>query len=218
MKLKEVNKKVLRFLGNHFLHTAISALCNSLKINQINFETVKKLQENKQNFVLAFWHGTMLVPWYLQRNNNFAALVSPSKDGELLFRLLKKWNYNVVRGSSNESGSEALDKLINFANENFSVSITPDGPKGPQFKMKAGAVVTAKKSGIPIILLGIHYEKKRKLKSWDKFEIPEFFSKVNVIYSDPVYIDKDLNFEMTSEKILQCESLLNEIQKKAEQL
>jgi lysophospholipid acyltransferase (LPLAT)-like uncharacterized protein len=61
-------------------------------------------------------------------------------------------------------------------------------------------------------LFGIGYKKKRVLKSWDKFEIPKFFSEAKAVYSDPVYVNSDLSFAETSELILNCEQKLNELQ------
>ncbi len=144
-----------------------------------------------------------------------SALVSGSKDGELLFRVLNKWSYNVQRGSSTKGGKDALESLVQLAAENYSIAITPDGPGGPVRKMKPGAVVVAKKAQIPLVLVGIGIEKKRKLKSWDSFEVPRFFSRVNIIFSDPVNIDHDLTYDETSEMILENEKLLNRLQSEA---
>lgn len=191
-------------------------LCKTLKINIRNSEAINKFYNEKQNFVLAFWHGTMLVPWFIHRNKNFAAIVSKSKDGGLLERVLKPLNYTVVRGSSHTGGSIALGILVDYAKNEKSIAITPDGPKGPPRKLKAGAVIAAKRAKIPLVLLGAGYQKKRELSSWDKFQVPIFFSKVNLIYSDPIYIDNELSYEKTSEVIEDCNKKLNEIQKEAE--
>jgi lysophospholipid acyltransferase (LPLAT)-like uncharacterized protein len=216
MKLKKLKQQSLRFLGQYVLSNLVTALCKSLSITVENAEAVKELQKQNQNFVLAFWHGTMLLPWYLHRNQNFTGLTSKSKDGDLLAKLLRNWKYNVVRGSSSTGGDVALGIMIDYAKNKSSVAVTPDGPKGPPRKMKAGAVVAAKKSNVPLVLLGVGFSKKRNLKSWDRFEIPGFFSKVKVIYSDPVYISNELNYEKTSEMINKCEQTLNELQKRAE--
>ena len=157
----------------------------------------------------------MLLGWYLHRNKNFTALISKSKDGDLLAKLLKHWNYNVVRGSSSKGGDVALGIMVDYAKNNESIVLTPDGPKGKINIMKAGAVITAKKSKAPLILVGIGYKRKKILKSWDKFEIPKFFSTVNAVYSDPVFVNSDLSFTDTSELILDCERKLNELQVEA---
>ena len=213
--MKKVKQSILRLLGNYFLKSAINFLCKTLKIEKINQQVVDKLNEQNQNYVLAFWHSTMLLPWYVHRNQNFAALTSLSKDGDLLARQLKSWNYKVVRGSSSKGGDVALGIMVDLAKNKYSVAITPDGPRGPVRKFKAGAVITAKRSGIPLVLAGVGFKKKRKLKSWDSFEVPKFFSKAKIVYSEPIFVNSELSYEETSEIIKKCEQILNELQDSA---
>lgn len=213
--MKKVKQSFLRLLGNFFLKSAINLLCKSLKIETFNQKVIDDLRNQNQNFVLAFWHSTMLLPWYVHRNQNFAALTSLSKDGDLLARQLKSWNYKVVRGSSSKGGDVALGIMVDLAKNNYSVAITPDGPRGPVRKFKAGAVITAKRSGIPLVLAGVGFYKKRKLKSWDSFEVPKFFSRAKIVYSEPIFANSDLSYEETSELIKKCEQMLNELQDSA---
>lgn len=216
MSFRKLKQKILRITGNYVLSNLVNALCRSLLIEIKNGEVPENLIKNNQNFVLAFWHGTMLLPWYLHRDMSFTGLTSKSKDGDLLAKLLKKWNYNVVRGSSSSGGDIALGIMIDYARNKSSIAVTPDGPKGPPRKMKAGAVIAAKKSNVPVVLLGIGYQKKRILKSWDGFEVPKFFSRVKAVYSDPIYISKELDYDKTSEMIKDCEVKLNGLQRSAE--
>lgn len=213
--MKKVKQSLLRLLGNFFLKSAINLLCKSLKIEKVNQEVIDKLQQMNQNFVLAFWHSTMLLPWYVHRNQNFAALTSLSKDGDLLARQLKSWNYKVVRGSSSKGGDVALGIMVDLAKNKYSIAITPDGPRGPVRQFKAGAVVTAKKSAIPVVLAGVGFNKKRKLKSWDSFEVPKFFSRAKIVYSEPIFVNSELSYDETSEIIKKCEQMLNELQDSA---
>ncbi len=216
MKLKKAKQNSLRFVGQMFLANIVTALCKSLKIIKVNDESIKKLDDENKNYILAFWHGTMLLSWYLHGNPNVAALISKSKDGDLLAKILKHWNYNVVRGSSSTGGDIALAIMIDFAKNDYSVTITPDGPRGPVHKFKAGAVITAKKSEVPLILAGVGYQKKKVLSNWDKFEVPYFFSKAKIVYSEPIFIGANLSYEETSNIIINCENKLNELQREAQ--
>lgn len=179
-------------------------------------EFITALIKEKKKYVLAFWHGTMVIPWFAHRNLNQLAIISQSKDGDLLAKILRKWNYKVVRGSSSKGGEVALQIMIDHAKHECAVAITPDGPRGPNFKMKAGAVVTAKKSRVPLLLVGAGYKSKIKLHSWDNFEVPLPFSKVHLVYSEPLTIEGNLNRDETSKVILECEEKLNELQKRAQ--
>lgn len=215
MKLKEVKQGSLRFLGNYFLALFATVLCKTLRITFKNEKVIEELDKTKSNYVLAFWHGSMLVSWYIHRRKDLVALISKSKDGDLLSNLLKFWDYNVVRGSSTEGGEIALGILIDYAKNNKSVVITPDGPKGPRHSLKAGAVITAKKGAVPLVLMGVGFKHKKYLKSWDKFEVPGLFSETKIVYSDPIYIDKDLSYEETSDIIKKSEVILNNLHDEA---
>jgi lysophospholipid acyltransferase (LPLAT)-like uncharacterized protein len=213
--VKKFKQNILRSSGKYILPVMIDLLCKSLRIEIVNKEVIEKLEEEKKNYVFAFWHGTMLLPWYIQKNRKFAALISKSKDGDLLSRVLKYWNYDVVRGSSSSGGDVALGILVDLARNKKSVAITPDGPRGPAHNFKAGAVITAKKSGIPLILAGAGYSRKKYLKSWDKFEVPLFFSRVRIVLSDAVYVSRDISYEDTSELIRKCGEDLTQLQQLA---
>ncbi|HEX2963272.1 MAG TPA: lysophospholipid acyltransferase family protein [Ignavibacteriales bacterium] len=215
MKPKKLGQDILRFLGNYFLYSGISLLLKTLKINSRNREHFDRLVKEKKNFVFAFWHGSMLIPWYINKDLDFSALVSRSKDGSLLDKILTKWNYRVIRGSSNDGGSMALKLLLQAASSGRPVAITPDGPKGPYHKLKAGAVVVAKKAGIPLILVGVGVKKKRILGSWDRFELPKFFTSINLVFSDPVSVCSELSYEETTKLIEECECKLNDLQEEA---
>ena len=215
MKTKKNKYHLLRPLGYLLLGRIVAGLCKTLRVNIVNSKQVDEYIARKEKFILAFWHGTMLYPWYHHKNNTMLALISQSKDGELLARTLKYWNYKVVRGSSSKGGDVALGIMVDFAKFEGSVCLTPDGPRGPERAFKAGAVVAAKKSGVPLVLLGVAYQKKSMLKSWDKFQIPQPFSKVQLMYSDPIVIDKNTDRNIVSATIEECEKQLNLLQEKA---
>jgi lysophospholipid acyltransferase (LPLAT)-like uncharacterized protein len=216
MSLKKSKQQVLRFLGDYFLYYGITALCKSLKIEKENYAVIENLNSKNQNYVLAFWHGTMMLPWYLHGAPNFAALTSKSKDGDLLAKILKKWKYQVVRGSSSTGGDVALGVMVDYATNKYSIAITPDGPRGPRQNFKAGAVVTAKKTKIPVVLAGVGFKRKKILSNWDKFEIPYFFTCAKVVYSDPIYVDSNLTYDETSAIISKFDAELNMLQQQAQ--
>lgn len=212
MQFENLKKKILEFLGINVAGALVNVLCKTLFIEEENRSAVEELKKENKNFVFVFWHGTMIVPWFLMRDYGFSTIISKSKDGEILTRLLKKWKYNVERGSSSNGGAEVLETLIENAKIGKSIAITPDGPRGPEKKMKAGAVVIAKKTGIPIILAGTAYKQRLKLNSWDRFEIPMFFTKVCIKYSDPIYIDHNLSYDETDQEIKNVELTLVKLQ------
>lgn len=209
MKIKDLNKSLLRIMGNVLLYPIINILCKTYKIKKNIPQKTQELLNLDKPFVIAFWHGTMLANWYVNRNKNITALVSPSKDGELLSKILIKWGYNLQRGSSNKSGKESLDILVSKAKNGNSIAITPDGPRGPAKEFKAGAVIIAKKGNLPLILVGVKNKNLYRFNnSWDKFELPKPFSKILLSYSEPIYIDNNLSYEETAVIIDECKNKL----------
>lgn len=216
MEFKEIKKSILNFLGLTVLTFIVNLVIKTYRIKIYNDDEVNKLDKSGINFISAFWHGRMLIPWYVNRKYKIAALVSKSKDGEILTRLLKNWNYNVVRGSSHIGGKEALNIMEKTIDEGYSFAITPDGPTGPPYKMKAGAVVLAHRKSIPLLLLGTASNRNFVFKSWDKFQVPKPFSKVSVVYSEPIYVREDSSREEINKLIEECEIKLTGLQKEAE--
>ncbi len=218
MNTRTIRQGLLRTIGNLFLGRLIEVLVKTLHIEFHNQQVLDNLERNGEHFILAFWHGTMLLPWHVFKDKKYMGLTSQSKDGNVLAKLLSRWNYVVTRGSSSQGGKVALAIMIDFAKYEGSVMVTPDGPRGPGMKFKAGAVVASQRSESPLVLLGVGYEKKWQLRSWDKFQIPKPFSKVRLVFSQPVRVNKMAQRDEVSMAIEQCDSDLNALQKEAEQL
>lgn len=129
--------------------------------------------------VLIFWHGDMLPVLIRLAYQNHIALVSLSRDGSLITRLLESWGYTTVRGSSSKGGREAAFQLVPAARERL-VVITPDGPRGPRHEMKAGAIVTARKAEVPLTLCRVRCRWAIHGSNWDRFLIPLPFARVDL--------------------------------------
>jgi lysophospholipid acyltransferase (LPLAT)-like uncharacterized protein len=176
------------FLEYKLLPLLIKILVSTLRIKIINRNALNK------KAVFIFWHSNMLLGWSLFKNKKAYALVSQSKDGEILSALLKKWNYKVSRGSSSKGGKKALNDLIKAARNEYSIVITPDGPRGPAMEIKNGALIVSHETGIPVIPVKINYATKKILsKSWDKFEIPYPFSKCEVTFGKDFFYNEYLD-------------------------
>lgn len=130
--------------------------------------------------VVTVWHGQMLPVWYAFRRRGCTGLTSASADGSLLAQLLHDWGYDVVRGSSSQGGSEALQHLVRHAGRR-TVIVTPDGPRGPARQAKAGAVVAAQRAGVSLIPVAVTIERAKVFdRSWDDFALPLPWSRVTI--------------------------------------
>jgi lysophospholipid acyltransferase (LPLAT)-like uncharacterized protein len=139
----------------------------------------------KENYIGALWHNRLLIfPFVLRRffpNRRGAALISASRDGDLLADAIKRFDFDVVRGSSSRLGASAILQLTDVLASGRDVVITPDGPRGPAYELGPGIIFLAQKSGAPVVPVNMEYSSYWRLKSWDRFILPRPFSKVRVI-------------------------------------
>ena len=138
--------------------------------------------DGREPAVIAFWHGSMLPVWYRFRQNDATAMVSGSRDGELLAGYLSRLGYcSIIRGSSSRGGSEALTVGVEQL-ATRSLLITPDGPRGPREQAKPGALIAAVRSRRRILLVGCTTERAIQTSSWDRMAIPLPFSTIVLRY------------------------------------
>lgn len=179
-------------MQNFLLRMLIELVMRTISFSVENEEPVRRLLADGRPFVLVFWHGSMTFPWWRMRNQNAAALVSHSKDGQILADLLRSWEYTILRGSSSRGNKEAMNTMRRAVRDGHVLCVTPDGPRGPYHEMKMGAIRVAQTTDVPIVMVSVGFRKFHRLKSWDRFEIPFPFTRARVIYSDPFHVDPEL--------------------------
>ena len=145
-----------------------------------------------ENYIGALWHNRLLIfPLVLRRffpNRPGAALISASRDGDLLTDAIYCFGYNVIRGSSSRLGATAILQLTEELASGRDVVITPDGPRGPAYELGPGIIFLAQKSGALVLPMNLEYSGCWRLGSWDRFIIPKPFSKVRVLISRPLRV------------------------------
>jgi lysophospholipid acyltransferase (LPLAT)-like uncharacterized protein len=142
-----------------------------------------------QNFIGALWHNRLLVfPFVLKwftPNRHGAALISASRDGDLLTDAIQRFGFNVVRGSSSRLGASALLQLSEVLAQREDVVITPDGPRGPVYELGPGVIFLAQKTHASVLPMNLEYSSCWRFKSWDRFILPRPFSTIRVIFGKP---------------------------------
>jgi lysophospholipid acyltransferase (LPLAT)-like uncharacterized protein len=155
----------------------------------------------------CYWHQHELfcsryLLLQMQRGLKLGFLISPSVDGEVPAMMATRLGAQVIRGSSTHTGARALrDYYQLLVKEQVSPVITPDGPKGPRFKFKSGAILLAQISGRPMVPMA-YAASRAWLVAWDKFVLPWPFSRIAVAIGEPVSVDR--SFKTTDEQAVQA--------------
>lgn len=150
--------------------------------------------------IFALWHNrifTMPPIWRLTggKNRSTVVLTSASKDGSTLATAMEFFGIGSVRGSSSRRAVSALIGMKKALQEGKDVCVTPDGPKGPRYRVQPGLLKIAQATGADIVPIHIRYSSAWRLSSWDRFVIPKPFSKVTIIFDKPIQVQKDLTEE-----------------------
>ncbi|HID37707.1 MAG TPA: DUF374 domain-containing protein [Ghiorsea sp.] len=154
--------------------------------------------------IISSWHARLLLTPLLLGKWEGPLIISDHRDGELISAVFAKFSLASSRGSSSTGGAKALLKVIRMAKDGYSPGITPDGPRGPVQVVKDGVAQIAIKSGLPIVPVCYANNRFWRLSSWDKFYIPQPFSKGVVVIGEPLYANADEKSTAFTQRIQQA--------------
>jgi lysophospholipid acyltransferase (LPLAT)-like uncharacterized protein len=185
----------------------------SRRVTVMGAEHIAAALERAPSFIPVYWHQhqLMCVKYLLEQRRagvNLGFLISPSVDGDLAAMLVLKLGAAVIRGSSSHTGARALrDYYQALVKDGVSPAITPDGPRGPPWKFKPGAVLLAQLSQRPIVPMAYAASRAWKIQ-WDRFVIPQPFCRIVIAIGAPVYVAKGLDAAGLERLQLEMESRL----------
>ena len=151
---------------------------------EISAEDRRAAEMNERPVAIILWHNRLFLASEVYRRYRKGrptyALISASKDGGWLAAFFSLVGMRAVRGSSSRFGREAAGALVETIRAGHDVGITPDGPRGPCYDFKSGALVVVRRTSAPMILIGGEFSSAWRLRSWDRFYIPKPFSRVTM--------------------------------------
>ena len=150
---------------------------------------------NQRPLILSFWHACIIPATYLFRNVGIRVMSSNSYDGEYMGRIIHKFGFVAVKGSSSRNAVRALLGLRRALQEGWAVAFSLDGPRGPRYKVKPGPVALARSSGVPLSTFHIAVESAWVLNTWDRLIIPKPFSRVLVRFGKLIPVPAEASDE-----------------------
>ncbi len=213
--LRQFKDEMFLFLASWIGPILIYLLGKTLKIEWVGEKNLDIIRKKKKSVIYAFWHGRMLIFTYSHRKHNIHVLISQHRDGEFIARIINNLGFVPVRGSTTRGGSKALFEMCEKTASGFDVAITPDGPKGPGFKVHPGIIYVAQRSGMPIVPITNSAKNCWILSSWDRFLIPQPFSKAVIMLGKPLYVAPESNSRELEEIRVDLEKQLGALTQKA---
>ncbi len=154
---------------------------------------------HREPALFAIWHNRLAFSLVIHRRyfrsgpggRGLAALVSASRDGAFLASVLERFGVAPVRGSSSRRGAQALLEMKSWADQGLHLAITPDGPRGPRYRVQSGILGLAKATGRPILPTALNAGWRWNLASWDRFQVPLPFARCDLVFGEPLRVGSD---------------------------
>lgn len=179
----------------------------------------EKFWENNKPFIVAFWHGRLLmVPYCWDLSKTVFMLISQHRDGQIIARTVSHFGFRSAEGSSSKGGARALRQMLKVLDAGDYVGITPDGPRGPRMRASEGIVSVARLSGVPVIPLANSVARGRNLNSWDRFLLPGPFSRGAIVWGTPIEVARDADEQAQAQARLRIEDSLNALTREADEM
>jgi lysophospholipid acyltransferase (LPLAT)-like uncharacterized protein len=166
--------------------------------------------------IYCFWHNRLALAMAAYDDfvrakwpaAGLCAMISASRDGGFLAGLVEPFGVIPIRGSSSRRGPQALLEATTWMQKNYSIAITPDGPRGPAYKIQPGIIHLAQLTGRPIIPLSTYTRFRVTMRSWDKFQIPLPFARCVLRYGAPFWVPRDATPDTREQLRLELENFM----------
>ncbi len=191
MKKKRGRSKITEWLLLNLLPWPISLAIRftawSSQLDVVGLEILHGFQERDEGVIISWWHDQLLLVPVIPSRRVAKVLISASRDGELIARVLACFGHEAVRGSSHRRGREAFRELVTLTRNPGDLGFTPDGPRGPRHQLKPGVAQLSRLSGWPVLPLAFACSRGRRFNSWDRFLLPYPGGRGVFVFAEPVY-------------------------------
>ncbi len=188
----------------------IKFIGKTIRYETKGWENFQKIERDGKIPIYSFWHNRIFAGTYFFRNRGIVVITSQSFDGEYIARFIQRFGYGAVRGSSTRGGVGALVEMIRLMKKGLPMAFSVDGPRGPKYVAKTGAVLLAKKTGNPLMPFVVETEKFWTINNWDNLQIPKPFTRAKIFICEPIYVAADANESEIENKRLELQRKLDE--------
>ena len=171
-----------------FFFTLIRVICATLRWEAHGADQLEAIHASGHRAIMTFWHVCIFNATWFWRKRGIVVMSSTSRDAEYTGRFIKRFGYGTARGSATRGSGRALSEMAECLLNGMDVAFTIDGPRGPAYQAKPGAVTLARHTGQAILPFHIATARYWELPSWDRLQIPRPFTRAAVFVGAPVYV------------------------------
>lgn len=197
-------------------YSAMRAIYSTVRWEVRGREHLDTILASGHRPIFTSWHACLVSATWFFRNRGIVVMSSVSRDAEYTGRVIKRFGYGTARGSATRGGGQALAEMANCLENGIEVGFTIDGPRGPAYVAKQGAVTLARHTGHAILPFHIAAGSCIEVSSWDRLQIPLPFTRAVSLIGEPIYVPRDATSEEVTAKQALVQSALDSLCREAE--
>lgn len=198
-------------IADAVFYLAIKLIGSTIRWEIEGEETLSNVIAAGRQPIYCLWHDRIFGGTFFLRDRGIVVITSQSLDGEYIARFLKRFGFGTIRGSSSRGGVKALVEMIRHMRRGHSMAFTVDGPRGPRYAAKTGAIVLAKKTGNPIVPFSVECARYWTINSWDRMQIPKPFTRARFMTAAAIEVPPEIDDAEVENKRLELERTLESL-------
>jgi lysophospholipid acyltransferase (LPLAT)-like uncharacterized protein len=210
-------RRLYYFLGLPVLRAALRLLWATYRVEKvIGQDIADRILAEGTVCGPCYWHQhhilcTIMIREWIRRGFKACFLVSASVDGDVPARIARAWGAEVIRGSANQTGALVLRDMHQVMKRGLSIVTTADGPSGPKYEFKTGAVLMARIVSAPLVPLACAANRAWYLRRWDNFMIPKPFARIVLAVGEPLSVPSNTSLERIDDYRLRMQDAVNDL-------
>ncbi len=198
-------------------YLAVWLIGRTLRFEVYGWENWEAARQLGKGLIYTFWHREIFAATWFWRKRGIVVMTSQNFDGEYIARIIQRHGYGAARGSSSRGAGRALVEMIRCHRGGRDTAFTIDGPRGPRFVAKRGAVILSRASGAAILCFHIAVQRAFVFrKSWDQTQFPSPFSKAAVFIAPPIVVPPSASDPEQDAKQQEVQRTLDELRRRGE--
>jgi lysophospholipid acyltransferase (LPLAT)-like uncharacterized protein len=206
------------FAASWIGYLAILFIGRTLRWEVFGWENWEAARKIGKGLIYTFWHREIFSACWFWRKRGIVVMTSRNFDGEYIARIIQRHGYGTARGSSTRGASQALLEMIECLKQGVDTAFTIDGPRGPRFVAKRGAVILSKATGAAILCFHVALRGAYVFrKTWDQTQIPHPFCQAATFIAPPIVVSPDADEEEQTRKFREMQATLDDLRRRGEE-
>ena len=189
---------MVKLLDKEKVDTVSDIIYKIFRVQEVFTHITEIGNPNLTPCIYAMWHCHQFCVHGMPNREKLNVLISRSRDGEIIARIVEKWGFKTIRGSKGKEGAvEAAMNMISALKSGEDVAMMVDGPRGPARIVKDGVIKIAKMSGAPIVPVYWYSNNITfaEFPSWDRLRMPIANTNLINLYGKPIFVSEDADEE-----------------------